>query len=97
MPYRLEVRGLEQDIGRRLPDLRLEAAHDPGDRDRAQRVADQQVAQLEPPFDAVERHDLLALLGAADDDPSPGQALRVERVQRAAEREHHVVRHVHDV
>ena len=36
-------------------------------------------------------------LGPADDDPPSGQALRVERVQRAAEREHDVVRDVDDV
>jgi hypothetical protein len=41
---RLEVRGLEQNLGRALADLGLLAAHDPGERNRAVGVGDQQVS-----------------------------------------------------
>ena len=46
---------------------------------------------------AVERAQLLALLRAAHDDAAAVQRVEVEHVQRAAEREHDVVRHVDDV
>ena len=59
-PGRLEVRGLEQDLGRVLGDLRLLAAHDPGERDRALGVGDHQVGGLEIALDAVQRSQLLA-------------------------------------
>ena len=80
-----------------FPDLGLFAAHDPRERDRARCVGDQQVVWLELTVDTVERAELLAGRGAAYDDPPLGELGVVERVQRVAEREHHVVRHVHDV
>ena len=46
---------------------------------------------------AVQRAQLLALLRSADDDPPAGEIRVVERMERIAEREHDVVRHVDDV
>ncbi len=60
MPVRLEVRGLEQHRRRRLADLGLLAAHDPGERDRALGVGDHQVVGDELAVDAVERAQPLA-------------------------------------
>ena len=97
MPVRLEVRRLEQDVGRRLADLRLLAAHDPGERDRALAVGDHQVGRLELPVDAVERAQRLARPRAPHDDPLAGERREVEGVERVAEREHDVVRDVDDV
>ena len=54
----VEVRSLEQDVGGVLADLRLLAAHDPGERDRPLSVGDHQVVRLELTFDAVERAQL---------------------------------------
>ena len=63
-PDRLEVRGLEQHVRGRVRHLGLEAAHDPGDRDR---LASASVISRSPgragALDAVERHDLLARRG----------------------------------
>ena len=70
-PGRLEVRGLEQDVGRLVADLGLLAAHDPGERDRALGVGDHEVARLELAVDAVERAQLLARPRPADDDLPP--------------------------
>ncbi len=95
-PDRLEVRRLEQDARRRLGDLGLLAAHDPGERDRALRVGDHQVGRVELAQRPVERLHLLARPCAAYDDAA-AQRFVVERVERVAEREHHVVRHVDDV
>ena len=44
---RLEVGGLEQDVRRRLPDLGVLAAHDPGERDRALGVGDDEILGVE--------------------------------------------------
>jgi hypothetical protein len=94
---RLEVRGLEQDIVRLLRDLRLLAAHDPGDRDRALAVGDHEVALVQPAQLPVERPQLLTFVGPPHDDPAAGERREVERVQRVPETVHHVVRHVDDV
>ena len=58
-PGRLEVRRLEEHVGRRLADLGLLAAHDPGDRDRPLGVRDHEVALLQLALDPVERLDHL--------------------------------------
>ena len=78
----LEVRRLEQDARRRLGDLGLLAAHDPGESDRPLAVGDQQVGWIELALDAVERPDLLPLARAADEDAAAGAACR--RRTRAA-------------
>ena len=96
-PDGLEVRGLEQDLGRLLGDLALLAAHDRRERDRALGVGDDEVGLVQPPQRAVERPQLLAGAGAPDDDPPSGELRPVEGVQRAPVHVHHVVRHVDDV
>ena len=78
-------------------ELGLLAAHDPGERDRALRVGDHEIGRLELAQLAVERAQLLARPRAPDDDPPLRELAAVERVQRAAEREHHVVRDVDGV
>jgi hypothetical protein len=93
---RLEVRGLEQDVRRALADLGLGAAHDPGECYRVSLVSDEEVLDLERTLVAVERHQPLSRPRAAHDH-APVQRVEVEGVQRVAEREHDVVRHVHDV
>ena len=95
-PGRLEVRGLEQDVGRAFADLRLGAAHDPGERDRARLVGDHQIVRLEHTLRVVERDEPLPRTRAAHDHLAV-QRVEVERVQRVPEREHHVVRDVDDV
>ena len=94
---RLEVRRLEEHRRRRLADLGLLAAHDPGERDGAVGVGDHEIVGDELARDAVERRQLLAGRGAANDDLAAVQRREVERVQRVPEREHHVVGHVDDV
>ena len=96
-PDRLEVRGLEQELARLLVDLALERAHDPGDRHRPLGIGDHEVALVQRADRAVEGGHLLALARPADDDASLPELRPVEGVERAAQREHHVVRHVDDV
>ena len=93
---RVELRGLQQHARRALGDLAVKAAHHAGEGDRAAVVGDQQrvVAQLADL--AVERPQPLALACEAHDDRAL-QAVGVEGVQRVAEFEHDVVRHVDDV
>ena len=96
-PERLEVRCLEQHLGRLVPDLALLAAHDRGERDGPVGVGDHEIRRLELPFDAVERTQALACSSAAHDDSSLRKPGAIEHVQRAAPDVHHVVRHVDDV
>ena len=51
-------------------DLRLLAAHDPRERDRALTVGDHQVVRLELAFDAVERTQTFSVVCAPHDDLS---------------------------
>ena len=66
---RLEVRRLEEQLGRRLGDLRLEASHDRRERNGTLAVGDQQVARPELAERAVERAERLAFAGAPHEDP----------------------------
>ena len=93
----LEVRRLEEDARRLGGDLGLLAAHDRREGDSALAVLDHHVARVERAQLAVEGAHLLAVVRAPDADDTAVQRLVVERVQRAAERDHHVVRHVDDV
>ena len=94
---RLEVRRLEEHLGRRVGDLAVLATHDRGQRDGALAVRDQQVGSLETPERPVERAELLAGAGMPHDDPPVGELRAVERVQGASPHMHDVVRDVHDV
>ena len=97
-PDRLEVRGLEQELARLLVDLALERAHDPGDRHRPLGIGDHEVASR-PACGPCRRASVICSpLRARRTTMRPSRELRpVEGVERAAEREHHVVRHVDDV
>ena len=92
----VELRGLQQHARRALGDLAVEAAHHAGERDRPAVVGDQQRVVAQLAILAVERPQPLALACEAHDDRAL-QAVGVEGVQRVAEFEHDVVRHVDDV
>ena len=95
MRDRLEVRRLDEHVAGRAADLGLGAAHDAGDRDGplATAVGDEQVARVEGTVDVVERGQPLARPRPAHDDRAL-EGGEVERVQRLAQAEHHVVRDV---
>ena len=93
---RLEVRGLEQHARRRVADLGLLAAHDPGERDAALGVGDHEVVGLSSRSTPSSVRSFSP--GRRGGRRSARRERReVEGVQRAAEREHHVVRDVDDV
>ncbi len=96
-PDRLEVRCLEQHLGRLVGDLAVRAAHDRRERHGLRAVGDQQVARVERPQRAVERAQLLAGRRATNDDPTAVELRAVEGVQRASVDVHDVVRDVDDV
>ena len=99
--HRVEVRGLDDDVGGArdhaglgvrdgVGDLGVGAAHHTGEADGAPAVGDDQVRGVQLALGAVEGGEQLALLGPADPDGSldPGA---VVGVQRLAELDHHVV------
>ena len=95
---RLEVRGFEENVGRSVRiDAGLEAALDAGERNRPLCIGDQQVIRRQIADRLLERLELFAFTRAAHDDLPLCKRRVVERVQRIAEREHRVVRHVDDV
>ena len=94
---RIEVRSLEQDVRGLGADLAVLAAHDPGDRDRAARVGDYQILRCELALFPVQRRDALAGRRSPHDDPSVVESRPVEGMERRAEGEHDVVRHVDDI
>ena len=59
--------------------------------DRPGGVRDHEILRVEPALRPVERLELLARRRPAHDDPSAVELVEIERVQRVAEREHHVV------
>ena len=76
-PHPLEVGRLEQDLGGGVADLGGGPAHDPGDGLRdALGVADEEVFGRERALHAVERGDLLAVGGEADDDAATAESER---------------------
>src|SRR3989338_10093156 len=88
---------LEQDVLRAQADFRVGAAHDAGERHGALGVGDDQVVGLQGTGHPVERGQLLAGLGGADDDFLFRQRVEVEGVRGVAELEQDVVGDVHDV
>ena len=87
---------LEDDPGRRVGDLGVGPAHDPGEADRSLTVRDHEHPLVEPPLEVVDGDQRLPVSRPADDDPATGDAIRVVRVHRLTELVHHVVRDVHD-
>jgi hypothetical protein len=91
------VGDLHEHLRRALVDLRALAAHDAGQRRRAGGVVDHQHVVVQRAGLVVERGELLAVIGATDDQQAVGDAAEVEGVQRAADEQHHVVGDVDDV
>jgi hypothetical protein len=99
---RVEVSGLDDDVGRLVVDFDVGSAHDPGQPDdllalavdAGTAVGDEQVLGVERALDVVEGRELLTPVGAADDDLVAEQR-GVIGMQGLAEFEHDVVRHVH--
>ena len=87
---------LEQDAARPGMHLGALATHDTGERRRSLTVVDDEVAGDERPVGAVERAQHLASGRIAHAEHPAGHTVEVERVQRLAELEHHVVRDVDD-
>lgn len=94
---RLEARALEQHARRRAGDLGVEAAHHARERDRSLAVADQQISGDQRALDVVERLELLAVTRVRHADDARLQEIGIERVQRLAELEQHVVGDVDEV
>ena len=78
-------------------DLRSGATHDAGDADRTLRVGDDQRLRRELAVDVVERLESLGVARETDDDAAGVHRGRVERMDRLAELEHHVIADVDDV
>ncbi len=86
----LKVGRFNQDVGRRSRRLCAFATHHAGDSDRSGVVRDQQVFLIESTLAVVEGPQLLAWLRPADGD-SAGELVKVVRVQRLTQFQHHVV------
>ena len=100
--HRVEHGALDDDVAGRVRDLAVGAAHDAGDADRALRIGDEQRVVGQGAGHVVQRLELLPGGGAADDDRRAAVGAGVdrggvERVDRLAQLEHHVVRGVDDV
>ncbi len=94
---RREVRRFEHDRLRRAGHLGRGAAHDAGQRLRHRGVRNHQHLRQQLALLAVEGRYLLVLARVADAQLGTGQLRVVERVQRLAGFDHHVVRDVDDV
>ncbi len=87
---RLEVRGLDDDIGGRRRDLRALAPHHPRKPDRPGVVGDQQVGRVQSPGNVVESRQGLPGPRPADPDRT-GELRAVVAVDRVAQLEHDVI------
>src|SRR5882724_3783115 len=94
---RLEVGGLEHDVGRVLRDLGLGAAHDAGHDRGPLGVADDGHLSRQPSAHSVQGDDLFPWFGSAHDDGRAPQFGEVEGMQRLIDLEQDVVGRVHDV
>ena len=93
---RQEVSGFEQNIFRRVGDAGFFATHHAANADRALLVRDDQILRRERVGLAVEREKLFAFAREAHVDFAL-QFVRIERVRRLPELEHHEIRDVDDV
>ena len=100
---RLKIGALDQHVLGAGGDLAVEPAHDSGEGDALGFVGDQQRAARQLVFLFIERREFFAGGGIAHDDHRLGRAVRlceqmkIERVQRLAGLEHHVVCDIDDV
>src|SRR5205085_5180373 len=87
----------EEDVFRRVADLGVLAADDAAEADRLVSVSDDAGVAVELAHFAVEAAHRLAVSAGADDDRLPSDLREVVRMERMAERHHHVVGDVDDV
>ena len=99
----IEVRCLQENIGRGFGDLALQSSHHATDSHGAAPIGDEQHLIVEGAQLAIECRHLLAGPGAAHDNRRQviarlgSQGVIVEGVQRLPQLQHHVVGDVHDV
>ena len=86
-----ELGALKQQLGRGALDLAVQPAHDAGQRDRLGAVADDEVVGRQGELLLIERCDLLAVLGAADEDLAAIQRVHVKGMHRLADFQHDIV------
>jgi hypothetical protein len=90
----VEGGGLQQQVARVALDLGARAPHHASQGHRGLPGADQQVGDLQPALEPVQRGQALALARQAHDDPLGGEPLAVEQVVGLAQVQHHEVREV---
>ena len=93
----VEVRRLQQHIHRGVTDLGVGPAHDTGEADRLLRVGDHQCVAGQLAVFAVQRCQMLAFDGPANDDLVVHHGVEIEGMQWLADLEHHVVSDIDDV
>jgi hypothetical protein len=99
---RMEIGALDQHIHGLVVDLRVRAAHHAGEGDAFLLISNEEHLIRQRTLLIVERLEFLAGGCAADNDGwlavrAFGDEMIIERVQRLADFQHDVVRHVHDV
>ena len=100
---RLEIGALDQHVLGTDSDLAVEPTHDAGQGDTLGFIGDQQCVSRQLVFLLIERREFLAIGGVAHDDHRLGRTVRyreqmiIERVQRLAGLEHHIVRHIDNI
>ena len=97
----VEAGALDHHVDGVVLDLGIHAAHDAGQRHGALAVGNKAHAGVEHALLAVERRELLVLLGGANHHATPaialGKGVKVKGVQRLTGEHHHVVGDVDDV
>ncbi len=93
----LERRRFQQHVDRRVGHFAIDAPHHAGDGDGPLGVGNDAGVRGKFVLLVVDRLEFLARLRGADDDLAAGKLRKVERVERLAALEHHVVRDVDDV
>ena len=92
-----ELGALKQQLGGGIFNFAVQAAHDTRQRNGLGAVADDEVVGRQGEFFFVQRCDLLAVFGAADEDLAAFQRVHVEGVHGLANLQHDIVRDVNDV
>ena len=95
--HRVEDGRLDDDVRRRGSDLGAGPAHDAGDGERPGRVGDEQRLGMQLADDVVEGLEAFTRRRPAHHDPPVVHGGRVERVDRLAQLDHHVVAGIDDV
>ena len=97
----VEAGALDHHVDGVVLNLGIHATHNAGQRHRTLAVGDETHAGVERTLLAVERRELLVLLGGANDHAAPaialGKGVEVKGVQRLTSEHHHIVGDVDDV